>query len=75
VEIVARVRRQTLAEVNDENREQMKDVLELVRQVLEAQRAQLFQIRTEGTCSSEGLKSALARIDAVEMSLARRSEH
>ncbi len=75
VEIVARVRKQTLAEVNDENREQMKDVLELVRHVLAAQRTQLFQIRTEGTCSSEGLKSALAKIDAVEMSLARRSEH
>ncbi|MGV3624095.1 MAG: cation:proton antiporter [Archangium sp.] len=75
VEIVARVRKQTLAEVNAENREQMKVTVELVRQVLAAQRLQLFQIRSEGTCSSEGLKSALARIDAVELSLTRRTEH
>lgn len=73
VELIARVRAQTLAEVNDERREQQRDTLELVGQVLAAQRAQLFQIRTEGTCSSEGLRDALARIDAVELSLARRA--
>lgn len=74
-QLVARVRKYTLAEVNDEHRDRQQDVFELVKQVLAAQRAQLFQIRTEGTCSSEGLKSALAKIDAVELSLSHRERH
>ncbi|MFT3713919.1 MAG: sodium:proton antiporter [Archangium sp.] len=74
-ELVARVRKFTFAGANEEQGEQQKAAFELVKQVLDAQRTQLLQIRTEGTCSSEGLKSALAKIDAIELSLFQRNHH
>jgi len=41
----------------------------LGRTLLEAQRTRLLDIRLEGTCSSESLREALARVDALQISL------
>lgn len=72
-ELVARVKLQSLAEVNHEHHARARDTFELVQRVLGAQRTELFAIRASGTCSSEALRNALARIDAVELSLTQRA--
>lgn len=52
-----------------EHHRKWSEASELGRRILDAQRKRLLRIRRDGTCSSESLREALARIDAQQISL------
>lgn len=47
----------------------------LVRDILNAQRERLLQVRNDGTYSSEALRAALARVDAMQLSFEHGKSH
>lgn len=69
-ELVSMVRERLIDSLHDPEHElQWREARELTDRLLEAQRKRLLDIRIEGTCSSEALQEALARIDAVQISM------